>query len=159
MTGLRFYHPDHDREALTTLVRRCHPARRERRPFWWQVVPTMVLGARGELVAYLQFSLTPGTLYQYDLGVDPAHQGRGLGRALFAERLRMGANLGATRAVGATAPDNRAMLALFAEARFEVAATLPGHYQDSVPPGDAVLWASTPASFEWARLQTLDAAA
>lgn len=155
---MRFFHPDHDLEALERLVALCHPARRPRVPLWWQIIPTLVVDGESPdvgLVGYTQFSFGDTTLYLYDTGVHPAARRTGLGRRLMAERLDLGTRLGATRAIGMTEKDNLPMRTLLAQAKFVPTELQPGHYKDFTPARDALRYLSTEASFAWAREQVM----
>jgi GNAT superfamily N-acetyltransferase len=156
---MRFYHPDRDVVALTELVALCHPTRRMRLPFYWQIIPTIVVDADdgAGLVGYTQFSLAEQTIYLYDTGVHPALRRAGLGRRLMAERLVLGAKLDMVRAIGFAAVGNTPMRMLLAQARFQPTEVIPGYYQDMTPPVDGVRYVSTEASFEWAKAALLDA--
>lgn len=149
---LRFYHPDTDPERMTALVALCHPDRKPRVPFWWQLHPTLVFDdPEHGLLGYAQFSIGRTTLFQYDMGVRPAQRRQGLGRRLFAERLRLGFLMECDRAEGMTDPDNEAMRLLFAQAGFKAVERIPGAYTDREPIRDGVLYTSTDFTWQWAR--------
>jgi GNAT superfamily N-acetyltransferase len=151
---MRFYNPDTDLDALTDLVRTCHPTRKDRIAPWWQIIPTIVVeDAPGVLIGYTQFSIGDRTLYLYDTGVHPTVRRSGLGRRFMAERLWLGEKMGCTRAIGMTTTTNTPMRLLLAQAQFVPSAMEPGYYQDLVPPQDALRYLSTPASFAWATAQ------
>lgn len=153
---MRFFHPDHDLEALEALVALCHPERAPRSPLWWQIIPTIVVDAEAPdvgLVGYTQFSFGETTLYLYDTGVHPNTRRSGLGRRFMAERLALGARLGATRAIGMAEPGNLPMRTLLAQAKFMPTETLAGYYKEFTPARDSVRYVSTEASWAWAAEQ------
>lgn len=137
---MRFFSPDTDREALDQLVHLCQ--RQDHSALWWQIVPTIVVEREGGpgLVGYAQFSLGDTTLYLYGMGVHPEERRAGLGRRLLAERLHLGAVLGASRAIGRVDAANTPMRLLFAQAKFT-----PTDLTE-----DGMRYISTLASFAWA---------
>lgn len=153
---MRFFHPDRDLEALAALVALCHPERTARPPLWWQIIPTIVVDAEAPdvgLMGYSQFSYGDTTLYLYDTGVHPDARRTGLGRRFMAERVALGARLGATRAIGMAEPGNLPMRTLLAQAKFMPTETLPGYYKDFTPARDGVRYVSTEATWAWAQEQ------
>ena len=144
MIDVRFVREE-DISALEDLVRICHPQRAIQDRRWWSVIPTLVVDG---VVAYTQFTLLPGgALFQCDLGVHPHARGLGIGRALFAHRLRLARSFGAIYAVGSTADSNVAMRRIFDAAGFT-----PGDMIQAEPE-DERLYCGGVEAFTWAEAQ------
>ncbi len=103
------------------------------------------VGARddGELVGYAGIAVTGPEAEVHTLAVDPAHQGRGIGRTLLRELL--------AQAPGATVflevrTDNEPAIALYRSEGFTVVGTRRAYYRPSG--ADAFTMRSTPAERE-----------
>jgi len=76
-----------------------------------------------------------------NLAVDPAHRGRGLGRALLREAMAAAARLGVRRATLEVRRSNTPALRLYEGAGFRVAGVRPSYYASPVE--DALLLSAT----------------
>lgn len=108
---------------MRSIFRQAHPGWSEPSPLFFFAHPTLVAQANGALVGYTSYSVGPDdrgyVLYGADVAVLPQFQGQGFGRQLADERLRYGRDVGCTRFLGATQPDNRPMLAILRRQGFD----------------------------------------
>lgn len=107
----------HDEMLVRHLYRRCHPGWDDRPRHWYFAHPTLVIPTATDMIAFASLSLAmianDLVLLGADLCVHPDHQRRGLARMLFAERLKIGRDVGATTFLGYTQPENAPMVRLF----------------------------------------------
>jgi len=156
---MKFYEWRHEWHALETLVALCHPHRETRDREWWSVVPTLVQyetrygHAQPALIGYTQFSSAPKCMFGFDLGVHPDYRKQGLGTALHAERLRIGARFGATMMFGVTEPANVAMRRIFEASHMEEGEMMRDYYRDVDPPIHGLPYAGGAKTFAWAEAQ------
>ena len=85
--------------------------------------PTLVLDDEGGILGFTSYTVGVDELgllmYGDDLCVMPAMRGRGYGRVLAEARLDYGRDVGCTRFLGATQPDNQAMQAILEAQGFD----------------------------------------
>ena len=119
---------------VRAIYRAAHPGWEEPPALWYYAHPTLVLEVRGTPLGFTSYSIGPDerglVLYGADVAVLPFFQGQGYGRVLADERLRYGRDVGATRFLGATQPDNAPMLAIlrgqgFTELPLRMSAVFP----------------------------------
>jgi len=126
--------------TVRAIYRAAHPEWPARPRLWYYAYPTLVLDDLGHLLGFTSFSVGPDelgmVLYGADLCVVPRFQGQGHGRALADERLRYGRDVGCTRFLGATQPDNQAMRAILEAQGFE---ELPLTIPNMFPEGQAAV--------------------
>jgi RimJ/RimL family protein N-acetyltransferase len=130
-----------------------HPGWPPQPRLWYYAHPTLVLSAVGILVGFTSFSIGPDelglVLYGVDLCVLPRYWRQGYGRRLADARLRYGRDVGCTRFLGATQPENKAMRALLERQGFE---ELPLGVPHIFPAGeDAVLFGGSIPDFPGVR--------
>lgn len=108
---------------MRTIFRQAHPGWSEPSPLFFFAHPTLVLQSDGALLGYTSYSVGPDdrglVLYGADVAVLPQFQGQGYGRQLADERLRYGRDVGCTRFLGLTQPDNHAMRAILRRQGFD----------------------------------------
>src|SRR5262245_20029215 len=127
--------------AVRDIYRKAHRHWPERSRLWYFAHPTLVLVERGEVIGFTSFSVGADdagmVLYGVDLCVLPGLQRHGYGRQLAEARVRYGRDVGCTRFLGATEPDNHAMRALLKEQGFQ---ELPFPVPTTIfPAGEALL--------------------
>lgn len=134
---------------LSALVKICHPTRRVRPIEAFFAYPHIVaVGPQdraARIIGYTSFAIYPSptgrrVMFGDDLGVHPFHRGRGLGRDLFNERLRIAKEVGVNLFIGACAPDNKAMLAIFKATATREGMFMPNFYTEETPVRDALLF-------------------
>lgn len=109
------WHPEQGRLSAADLAaRRAEP--------WFRAEDLVLAERAGEVVGFTWLKVEPGATdgELYVLGVDPDAQGLGLGRALTAVTLERLAGHGLRRAVLFTEADNRAAVATYRRAGFDV---------------------------------------
>lgn len=114
-------------ESAQDLYAVCHPFWPERPAAWIESLNPLVIVEGGDVVGLTLSSITlPPTpdlaerigfflMLGHDVAVHPDLRGRGLGRALFAARMALGAAAGVDVFIGVTSPSNVAMLKIFAD--------------------------------------------
>ena len=80
------------------------------------------------LLAYCSFQTVVDEMHIHNLAVDPAHQGRGLGRRLLELSLALGARRGAERALLEVRQSNWAAQRLYRSLGFQGVAVRRGYY-------------------------------
>lgn len=119
LRGARFAHAGD--VWLPALVTACHPKRQPRSLLWLLAHPTLVVqtGTSTTAIGYATMTYTPSLCLLYDLGVAERSRGTGLGRALLAERIRLGLLFGVTAFIGGVEEDNAPMIRMLDEAGFD----------------------------------------
>jgi len=140
---------DDDVPALVSLERLCfaHPwTARNFRDAMADPERGLVLVLRGAappqapgrgVLAYCSFQTVVDEMHIHNLAVDPAHQGRGLGRRLLELSLALGARRGAERALLEVRQSNWAAQRLYRSLGFQGVAVRRGYY--SHPAEDALI--------------------
>ena len=135
-----------DESQVRALARRGHPTWPSRPKFWYQANPTIVAVEDGEIIGSCSYTVdnhpagNSFIMYFRDVCVDPAHQNRGIGRALQAQRMSVGRYLGIQMFVGCTAPSNGPMRKLFTSMGFHACQRVPNHFAFNNPPEDGIIY-------------------
>ena len=133
----------HEEPVVRAIYHAAHPDWPEQSLLWYQAHPTLVVGDNDlHILGFTSFSIGPDDLglviYGADLCVLPGFRGKGYGRVLADERLRYGRDVGCTRFLGATQPENRPMRAIFEGQGFtELPLVVPHMFPQSE---DAILY-------------------
>jgi GNAT superfamily N-acetyltransferase len=143
----------HDEPIVREIYAVAHPGWPPQPRLWYYAHPTLVRYDGGTLVGFTSFSIGPDelglVLYGVDLCVLPQFRRQGHGRRLADARLRYGRDVGCTRFLGATQPENKAMRALLERQGFE---ELPLGVPHIFPAGeDAVLFGGSIPDFPGVR--------
>lgn len=133
-----------DLNGVREIHRLCHPTWPDRPEYWYFLHPTLVAFDNkgfGPMVGFTSFSISTSTGLVLGQGADvcvhPAHQGRGLGRLLHAERIRILHGAGATVFSGTTQPKNYAMQRILEAQGLHRCQTIPRYFPDGE---DALLY-------------------
>jgi GNAT superfamily N-acetyltransferase len=132
--------PDEE-PKVRAIYREAHPGWPERSPLWYFAHPTLVMQSDGALLGFTSYSIGHDdrglVIFGVDVAVLPRFQHQGYGRQLADERLRYGRDVGCTRFLGATQPDNLPMLTILERQGFT---QLPLRVPNVFPHGtDAIL--------------------
>ena len=130
-------------EDVQALYRACHPGWPDLPKEHFFAYPTLVAyGKAPRLLGYASYGMNVSdqgdlSIVLKDSGVAESARGRGLARELLKYRVSIGQELGAKVAIGATQPDNAAMLHILRTEGFDEIRTVPNAYPDG---GDGVLF-------------------
>lgn len=123
---------------VASIYRLCHPDFPKRPYRWFEAHPTLVLEHEREIVGYTSYAVVmqpdvcPDGEVMIGYGIDilPGYGGKGFGRLLCNERLRVAREVGAKVFVGHAAPDNEAMIKLFTKDGFKPMTRVADGYPD-----------------------------
>lgn len=135
-----------DEPLVRALTRRCHPTWPQRPKFWYHANPTLVAVEKDQVIGYGCYTVdnhpagNSFIMYLRDSGVDPMHQGQGIGKALLQKRMDVGAHLGIHMYVGCTAPTNYPMRSILKSLGFHGCQTVPGYFPFNDPAEDGIIY-------------------